>query len=621
MLKRKLLLYFYLTVLSAPIMAQVNDTLGEVRIIAERFRQFNSGQKSSWIDSIALRSSGNNLLTDILQDGSPVFVKNYGPGNIATPSFRGTNAEHTAVLWNGFNLQSPMLGLVDLSIVAGGIADDIEIRFGGNGALYGSGVIGGAIHLNSNPRFGTGMHGSLGVNIGSFGNFSQQCRLEYGRSKSFTRLYAFNQKVENNFSFRNPFLVGNPEKNQVHAFTRQQSFLAEQFFQPLSNHALNFRFWYVHAQREVPPTLSVPSSSANQEDRSFRSSADWKWNRRHESWMLRSAFFTGELNYTDIPKQILSYSKAYTSITELEYVRYFTSNWILSMGLNQTYNLAKTSIYNRKENFRFAQFASLRWTSRKEKFTTVLSIRSERMDDRWIPVQPAWGGEWKFATAWRLLYSVSRSYRVPTFNERYWVPGGNPALMPESGWGQEFSAVYRKQHASIKWEATVTAFNRQIDGWIAWTPDSQAVWSPLNIHQVWNRGLETSVEASLALGVSLFLKASAGTSLIRSTFSDQTQLPYIPRNTQFYTLTLSGKKAFVRLSHTYTGMRFTTNDNLQAMDDYMLSQLKSGLRIPMQILTTEFTFSCNNIFNTVYTVMPDRPMPLRNYALGITLIF
>ena len=32
---------------------------------------------------------------------------------------------------------------------------------------------------------------------------------------------------------------------------------------------------------------------------------------------------------------------------------------------------------------------------------------------------------------------MARSYRAPTLNERYWVPGGNPALLPEAGWGSE----------------------------------------------------------------------------------------------------------------------------------------------------------------------------------------
>ncbi|MFA6259853.1 MAG: TonB-dependent receptor [Bacteroidia bacterium] len=619
MLKRKLILYFFLAGFPAALMAQVSDTLQEVQIISERFRQFNTGQKSTLIDSITLQSTGNNLLPDLLQDGSPVFVKNYGPGNIATPSFRGTNAEHTAVLWNGFNLQSPMLGLVDLSIISAGIADEIEIRFGGNGALYGSGVIGGAIHLNSGPRFGSGTHASLGFSLGSFGNYSQQLRVEYGGTKSFTRLHAFNQTIENNFPFRNPYLAGNPEQNQIHALTRQQSFLAEQYFQPASNHVLNLRYWYVHAMREVPPTLSVPSSNATQEDRSIRTSAEWKWHRKRHTWMMRSALFAADLNYIDLPKQIQSISKVYTSISEIEYVRYLTSKWILSLGLNQTYNTTKTSIYSFKENFRFAQFASLRWTNRKVSLTSVFSIRTERMDDRWIPVQPSWGWNWNITPTVRLFSSLSRSYRVPTFNERYWVPGGNRSLQPESGWGQELSAAYRKQYVSFKWEAVATAFNRQIEGWIAWTPDSQAIWSPLNIDRVWNRGVEASVEATFVLGLSLTLKTVAGTNFIRSTFSDQTQLPYIPRNTQFYTLVLSNTYAYLRFNHSYTGMRFITNDNLQALDDYMLGNIKTGVCIPLWKRACELTFTCNNIFGTVYTVMPDRPMPLRNYAVGITI--
>lgn len=44
-----------------------------------------------------------------------VFIKNYGPGNIATITQRGLGAAHTAVLWHGLNIQNNTLSTIDFS--------------------------------------------------------------------------------------------------------------------------------------------------------------------------------------------------------------------------------------------------------------------------------------------------------------------------------------------------------------------------------------------------------------------------------------------------------------------------------------------------------------------------
>lgn len=62
-------------------------------------------------DSLALRSGLSVNLSELLAASSPVFVKSYGPGGMATAHFRGTAASHSRIVWNGLNLNSPMRGL------------------------------------------------------------------------------------------------------------------------------------------------------------------------------------------------------------------------------------------------------------------------------------------------------------------------------------------------------------------------------------------------------------------------------------------------------------------------------------------------------------------------------
>ena len=86
-------------------------------------------------------------LANIISSSSSVYIKQYGA--LATPTFRGSSSSHTLVLWNGMPINSIANGLADLSGIFCNSFSDIVIVNGGEGSLFGSGAIGGSIHLNS----------------------------------------------------------------------------------------------------------------------------------------------------------------------------------------------------------------------------------------------------------------------------------------------------------------------------------------------------------------------------------------------------------------------------------------------------------------------------------------
>ena len=60
-------------------------------------------------------------------------------------------ANHTLIDWNGININSPMLGQSDLSLIPVGLIDDIQIYFGGASMPINNGGIGGTINLETKP--------------------------------------------------------------------------------------------------------------------------------------------------------------------------------------------------------------------------------------------------------------------------------------------------------------------------------------------------------------------------------------------------------------------------------------------------------------------------------------
>ena len=163
-------------------------TLKEIKIISNRLDNYSSGTKVQLIDSNIIAQYINNSLATLLLNESSIFIKSYGAGSLATTSFRGGNATHTAVLWNGFNLNSPSNGQLDLSIIPNTISNKVSIQFGGSSALWGSGAVGGTILLNNNIKFNEGLTIVASLSAGSFDDYSQQIYVQQSNAKFVSSL-------------------------------------------------------------------------------------------------------------------------------------------------------------------------------------------------------------------------------------------------------------------------------------------------------------------------------------------------------------------------------------------------------------------------------------------------
>ncbi|MDZ7776138.1 MAG: TonB-dependent receptor [Bacteroidales bacterium] len=95
--------------------------------------------------------------------------------------------------------------------------------------------------------------------------------------------------------------------------------------------------------------------------------------------------------------------------------------------------------------------------------------------------------------------NVSRNYRLPTLNDLYWQPGGDPELLPERGFTLETGLKYLSQKRN-GWHggAEITWFRNDISNWIAWQPDGiMSYWTPKNITEVLSQGIEAQLPGLL----------------------------------------------------------------------------------------------------------------------------
>ena len=124
--------------------------LPEVKLMESRFVIHAVGAQIDVIKPAEIGEVSSCNLASIISSSSSMYIKQYGA--LATPSFRGTTSSHTLVLWNGVSLNSIANGLSDFSNIHIYNFTDIYLVHGGNASVFGSGAVGGSIHLNTNSK-------------------------------------------------------------------------------------------------------------------------------------------------------------------------------------------------------------------------------------------------------------------------------------------------------------------------------------------------------------------------------------------------------------------------------------------------------------------------------------
>ncbi|MBC7384462.1 MAG: TonB-dependent receptor plug domain-containing protein [Bacteroidia bacterium] len=616
-------------------------TLPAVIVPAIRYTSFLTGSKLEFINQQLLDQNNQNSLAQLLSDHSQLFVKSYGPSNLASPGFRGSNANHTPVLWNGFNLQSAMNGQVDLSLFPAFLSEGIAIQYGSPAALFGSGAMGGAIHLQSISPQQNGLKGEILTGMSSYQSYSNGIKLFYRTDKWQLSQKIFTQQAGNQFAYKNISLLQNsnstdfikineaPTEHAVNAGFQTLAWMQEYTFNPTLKHTFILRSWIQKNERGLPPALNLNDLQAHQTDKVIRINGEYKYIKAAYELNFRHGFFDDYLRYSD--KNIgEAISRSQSNITYLDQFYKFSCGQIQVSLMNQ-YNVATNASYNGlAQQHRFAIFASFKIFRLNQKFQQQLSLRQEWVDGNPIPVMPSYGFQLDLNRCLAISGNVSRSYRLPTFNDLYWAVSGNPTLLPEAGWNEELSIKYKTVIAkTIRVYTTFTGYNKNIHNWIIWVPDQNGNARPQNITQVWSRGLEADWKISNLAGKwTLFASGlhdlTIATNQEEKSVSDSSlykQLIYTPRIKHILSAGINYKGYTLTYSHHYTGVRFVSTDNKSWLLPYQTAKISLSKSIQVKKTNLLIQAQVNNLFNETYQAIVNRPMPLRNYQLSINFKF
>lgn len=595
----------------------------ELKDVIVMDRAGNDGLNKQKFDGLEY-ISGKRLSAG-LQEFSSVYVKNYGNGQLASLSVRGLSAAQTDILWNGVRINNSMLGQTDLSLITAGMQNNVVLT---RSAVNGS--IGGSLNLVNSL---TGLNKvDAYVTAGSFKRFEALVSGEYGNDKiQGTTKFSY-QTAKNNFRYKNLFEEGHPLKRQTNAAVSRFDFLQMGRFKLNDNNNITAAVWVNSADRQLPPLMSQQNGKESQSDFSIRAMAKWTMQSKGIIANVTSAYLYDYIRYKS-PDADIDAPSATNAVRNKATI----STWIgpahlyIAGELAYDYEHGKAEAYNKARNLGMARVKAI--YNPIEYLFINLNLRQDIMDKTLSPFAPSLSVriDKTLKDVHRIEAQVlaARSFRFPTLNDLYWVPGGNRNLKTERSWSGELQAKYSYKN---KIDIELSNFYMLVDNWIQWIPTG-VYWSPVNVKRVFSRGIEANVHFTSNSTIDKNKPVFSGnvsysytktTNLAAITGNDESkgkQLIYVPEHNITAALQLSWQRFYLRATNILTGARYITTDNSDYLPAYYNLDLELGKDFHFKQQVIGLACRLNNITGARYQNVAQRPMPGRNFEVMVRMHF
>lgn len=619
-------------------------TLDEVVVTATRIEEPQSEVPASVtvITSAEIASRGVTTVADAIEVAAGVAVSDHGPlGAQKTATIRGSTSSQVLVLVDGVRVSSAMGGFVDLSTVPADSIERIEVLRSSASALYGSDAVGGVINIITKRTTAP-----LEISLEN-GSFIPASHVEgYGASKTLSgpdwASLADSQKLT--FSVRPSlgaarFRASGGFSRAANAYTfidsSDERRIQENAQLLAGNLSLGggvplFGGWLDadvrgrYQQNGVPGPLSAPSLAASQTDARGTATLTFSTDRCFSDILTLDA--TAHAEYVVVgyanpgPPAEASDSRLLTAGTELQQTAFASDALTLVYGVSCAYDRGSSTEFGLPQ--RFSAGAYLAPVVRLGDVSIHPSLRYDHYSDR-SPgaLSGSLGATFELSEKDALKASLSRSYRVPSFEDLYWPSGagveGNPDLDPETAWSLDVG--YERSAKGLSYRAF--AYARYARDVILWQPGTDGIWRPSNFGAALYPGIEQELRMAFLDRFSASLSHTFLYSFVLDegmSLADDKRVPMTPVHALNATVGYEGDSLSWSVTARYQGLRFLKIANAAHLPEFLVVDAIVKKTIAKK---WEAFMAVDNLFGAQYQVVDGYPMPGASVRLGITARF
>lgn len=622
------------------IMFSLSDTIlvQEVITVGE-LKKYQSGAKiekvpASWID---LANDGN--LEQLLSRLLPIPLKS-NAGSLSSIRLRGSSPDHTSINFGGININSLTLGQANASNVPIYLFDEVSVQFGSSNTGSESGSIGGAVFLGVKNNWTKGFKAEARVAQGSFGEqlYGTKLFLGNGKFESVSRAYYY-YKI-NDFSFTNPYYrdfenrIFEIKDKQHNANIENYGLLQELNYRFAQNNFLTVKAWlendWHYIQQNMQTNLFQPENRETYEDRNLRVWADYKNHEHKMKYQFGAGYVFDNSNYNENSSDTIQTQRI---IGEASAEYEFSGKSWLKFGTTATRIYPTVYAYSSDLNHEDRiDFVAAFHQKVFNKITATLNLRKGYVTDFNVPFTPAFGLDYLVSSKEKYVLNVSgniaKSYRVPTFNDRFWVPGGNRDLQPEKGMNYELGSKLNFSDDNFSGNIKLNAFYMNVDNWILWK-NGGSYWYAENVQEVVSKGIEFMTDLTYRLGKLKFISGLnySFTSAQRIKSKNNTnalnrQLEYVPLHSGNIFTGSSFRNWDFSIDGNFTAQQYTNEEKDDILPAYFLLNINAAYKIRINYSNRlRISGALSNVLDTDYQSGYGYAMPGIGYRLSLTYNF
>lgn len=580
---------------------------------------FTSPVRVTIIDRKKIETFNGSSVADILKHTSGFYIRSYGGGlSLQTLSHNGLSSEQTLVLIDGQKINSNQNSTVDLSLLHSDNIERIEIINSGASSIYGSEAISGVINIVTRSPY-TENKISINANVesGSYGTerFSSNFRSSVDNfyySGSISREYS-----KNDFEYFYFNGIENILKRRLHADYRSDAVEVKTLYNYSGNTLLQLSGRYSNTNRNLPGIESgnIPSNS-NQSDEELNFNLSFT-----HSNFFSQLFFRNHLMKYGVVNIINDHYKN-SEVMSLSHLR--LGNTVLGMETGIS-SLSGSNITENPDRIKFSGFASS-VINISENLKFFPSLRIDKFSDiSEFKLTGKAGLNYKPFNSHDLHFRLNtgNNFRVPTFNDMYWIGAGNINLRPETSVNIDVGGIYAFKFFTDNILNVSYSYIDYRDR-ITWLPGSEGSWRPENIDRSISNIFSFTIESSLINSNSFSVMLNNGLTInnvfrISNDELNEKKLTYIPLE-QFQTgLNMSMHGVSLNLFYSLVGKRYTDLQNKNVLPVTDILDGNVNYSFDLFRVNARFGFEVNNIFNNNYQLISGYPMPLRNYRVTLKI--
>ncbi len=621
--------------LFVPFVLLAQDSLPHVSIMPLEIiseRSLKADELHAVDSTLLLRSSSLDIAATLQRSGIGM-VNSYGaPGSIASFRLGGMSSNYVTVELNGAVLNSPTLGMADLSLIPSFFIQSASLGERNFSGFQRNVGIAATLRLESSTASRNEV--SFESTVTSLQNvfYGMSVSRKFDRVKLNIR--AFQSRNENNFSYRDIHQWEAPIVLQTNNNNISQGIQSNLVYAG-KKRTHYFNAMAVNRYALLPTVMGgVGGTNANQRDDLFQSTFYCEGKRKDVFSFIHVQSKQGVS--VILSNQEYS-SHVVASQIQTSQVNAFVNGSIQMrralFQLNPTVGL--TSLQYRDWNEEVNWKGGSIWASyiqglAKGKFKLVSWIKPEWRSDRRPIVSGEVGLELPFKlrkVSSQFSFSGSVKSRMPSANDLYWVQGGNPELNSEKAkwiqfkWDNKIDFEVRK---AIQFQINAKAGN--VENWIQWLPLPEDIWLASNFKSVSMKQIEavSTLKLPVAKDDILF---SVRTEFTRTTASNigspgVFNIVYTPWVRASANVQYTHNSWSFMFSNSFVSKRYTDEGNTDFYALPYFNLFDFCLNRDWQLKENSFTtqFEVQNVFNAEYQWIRGYAMPGRVFSISLKFL-